>query len=107
MKYVFSAIALLIFIGYLAGNGSPSSSTSQRSAQSSQKAASSNFMQDILDKVVDDAEREYQMARRGGSEVDICVHAGMVAAAYLQAHDQSGYNRWKMREKSDCDYRIR
>ena len=100
MKSVLFAICFLILIGYLAGNGSPSKS-SQHYAQSSQRAASS--MQDIYDKVVDDAESQYQIARSSGSQVDICVQAGMVAAAYLQAQDQPGYSRWKMIEKRDCD----
>jgi len=32
-----------------------------------------------------------------------CVHAGMVAAAYLQAKDQGSYARWKEVERQDCN----
>ena len=64
--------------------------------------SASRFMDDINEKVIGDAEREYQIASRSGNDVDRCVHAGMVAAAYIQAHNQSGYQSWKMREEMDC-----
>jgi len=33
---------------------------------------------------------------------DVCVHAGLVAAAYLQAKDEENYREWKATEKTDC-----
>jgi hypothetical protein len=59
-------------------------------------------MDDINEKVISDAEREYQIASSSGTNVDRCVHAGMVAAAHLQAHNQPSYQSWKMREEMDC-----
>jgi hypothetical protein len=59
-------------------------------------------MDDINEKVIRDAEREYQIASRSGNDVDRCVHAGLVAAAHFQAQDQPGYQSWKMREEMDC-----
>jgi hypothetical protein len=38
------------------------------------------FSESVNEKVISDAEEEYDMARSG---VDRCVHAGMVAAAHL------------------------
>ncbi len=61
-------------------------------------------MQSVNEKVISDAKREYQIASSSGTPVDRCVHAGLVAAAYLQAQDQSNYQQWKMREDSDCNY---
>ncbi len=52
--------------------------------------------------VANDFEKQYEMSLRSGSAIDICVHAGLVSAAYLQAHDESNYQRWKQTESADC-----
>lgn len=59
-------------------------------------------MQKIKDKVADDAVKQYNIASAGGTTIDRCVQAGMVAAAYLQAQNQESYNRWKTTEATDC-----
>lgn len=59
-------------------------------------------MQGIYNQVSSDAEKQYDIAKRSGSAIDACVHAGMVAAAYLQAKDESNYQRWKSTESNDC-----
>lgn len=57
----------------------------------------------IKAQVAADAVGRYDLARRsGGSPTDVCVQAGMVAAAYLQAADESNYRRWKNTERADC-----
>jgi hypothetical protein len=63
-----------------------------------------NYSQHIDDKVARDAVTEYQMAVSSRDRTDICVHAGLVAAAYQQAHDEENYLHWKSQEKSDCAY---
>lgn len=45
---------------------------------------------------------QYGIAKRNGSDIDACVQAGMVAAAYLQAENEAGYQVWKQTEKADC-----
>ena len=45
---------------------------------------------------------QYYITLRNGSQIDICVRAGLVAESYLQARDEVNYNRWKDREKNDC-----
>ena len=52
--------------------------------------------------VAKDFEKQYEMSVRSGSAIDVCVHAGLVSAAYLQAHDESNYQRWKQNESLDC-----
>jgi hypothetical protein len=37
------------------------------------------------------------------SKVDVCVQAGLVSSAYLQAQDEPNYTKWKAVQKSDCD----
>jgi hypothetical protein len=102
---------LMIIGSFVIAANSPSSTTgSLSSASSSSNMASSSraaasvtktFEQSVHERVISDAEEEYRMARGG---VDRCVQAGMVAAAYLQAHDQFGYRQWKLREDQDCRY---
>lgn len=59
-------------------------------------------MQDIKDKVAADAVVQYGIAKRNGTAMDVCVQAGMVAAAYLQAQNEAQYQQWKQTEKADC-----
>jgi hypothetical protein len=59
-------------------------------------------MQDINKKVASDAVEQYEIAKRGGTAMDRCVQAGMVAAAYLQAKDEDNYTTWKATEGADC-----
>ncbi len=59
-------------------------------------------LQKIQDKVAADAVTQYEIAKRNGSQIDACVQAGMVAAAYLQAKDEAHYQQWKQTEKADC-----
>jgi len=60
-------------------------------------------MRDIERQVADDSVKQYEIAKTSGSAVDRCVHAGMVAAAYLQAKDDANYKIWKHTESLDCD----
>lgn len=60
-------------------------------------------MQGIHNKVAEDAVTQYNIAARNGSAIDVCVQAGLVSAAYLQAQDESAYKTWKGIEQRDCD----
>jgi hypothetical protein len=105
MKKLLALIAFIFIVGALAGpdksNPNPNSHSTTKSYSANSSQASS-FMDDVHSKVISDAEREYQMASSSGGNVDRCVQAGMVAAAYLQAHNQPSYQSWKMREEMDC-----
>jgi len=60
-------------------------------------------LQRINDKVAADAVEQYNIAKNsGGSSIDMCVQAGVVAAAYLQAKNDIEYSRWKSRQGADC-----
>jgi hypothetical protein len=59
-------------------------------------------MAEISRQVADDAERQYNIARNHGNEMDICVQAMSVSAAFLQAKDDASYAKWKRIEKADC-----
>jgi len=60
-------------------------------------------MQDIADKVANDAVDQYKIAARSGSSMDRCVQAGMVTAAFLQAKNETQYSSWKRVEHKDCN----
>jgi hypothetical protein len=64
--------------------------------------AQASGLDDIYKKVAADAVAQYGIAKRSGSPVDVCVHAGLVAAAFLQAKDEVSYRIWKQTEKADC-----
>jgi ribosomal protein L40E len=46
---------------------------------------------------------QYNIAKTSGTPIDVCVHAGMVSAAFLQAKDDYNYALWKRTESRDCD----
>jgi hypothetical protein len=59
-------------------------------------------MQKIENQVAADAVKQYEIAKRQGDPIQICVQAGFVSAAYLQAKDEANYQRWKKIESEDC-----
>lgn len=59
-------------------------------------------MKKIENQIATDAVRQYEIAKRQGDPIQICVQAGMVTAAYLQAKDEPNYQRWKKTEAEDC-----
>lgn len=59
-------------------------------------------MQKIHSQVVTDAVDKYNISKRQGDAIQICVQAGMVGAAYLQAKDEANYQLWKKTEEQDC-----
>lgn len=59
-------------------------------------------MDDIHTQVADDAVEQYNIAKKQGDKIQICVQAGLVSAAYLQAKDDAKYNEWKAIESNDC-----
>ena len=59
-------------------------------------------MSKLEDQVAADAVKQYNIAKRQGDPIQICVQAGMVSAAYLQAEDEGNYQGWKRTEEQDC-----
>jgi hypothetical protein len=56
----------------------------------------------IESQAVNDMVRQYGIANRTGNAADVCVHAGLVSAAALQAKDSEVYEHWKRIESDDC-----
>jgi len=59
-------------------------------------------MSHIEQQVAENTVKEYDIARRSGSAMDAYVHAGFVAAAYLQAKDEANYQKWKGIESKEA-----
>jgi hypothetical protein len=58
---------------------------------------------DIEAQVTDDAVAQYYLVvENGGAAVDRCAQAGLVAAAFLQSNDATGYAEWLEVRKRDC-----
>ena len=61
------------------------------------------YMQDNAYKVAADYIEKYEIALIQGDEIQICVQAGLVSAAFLNAKDQEQYNKWKSIEANRCE----
>jgi len=61
-----------------------------------------NEVEDIYNQVALDAVDQYEIAKRQGDKISICVQAGLVSASYLQAKDEPNYIKWKKIESNDC-----
>jgi hypothetical protein len=61
-------------------------------------------IQENNDKSAENAVRQYQrvLHDQHSTQVDVCVQAGLVSSAYLQAQDEMNYKKWKAIQKSDC-----
>lgn len=85
LKIAISIILLLVIVSFFFGGGK------EKMAQ--------NELQKIENQVADDAVKQYEIAKRNGTAVDIYVQASLVCAAYLQANDEVNYAKWKAIEK--------
>ena len=53
-------------------------------------------------KVAKDFIDQYEIAERSGDKMQMCVHAGLVSAAFIQAKDDANYQKWHSVESRDC-----
>jgi hypothetical protein len=70
--------------------------------QEPQASAPLDLLGDIDQQVIADALRQYEIVSESGSNVDKCVQAGLVAAAYMQAGETEPYRRWAEVEDGWC-----
>lgn len=49
-----------------------------------------------------DDEAKYEIAKRRGDAMDICVQAGLVASTWRFAKNQEAYLKWRAIEEADC-----
>lgn len=87
-KGIIGAIGFVIVIWFYFGGGLQHQAAKQ--------------MQTIENQVAEDAVKQYNIAKSSGNAMDAYVHAGLVAAAYLQAKDEANYKKWKNIEKQEA-----
>lgn len=78
------AFVVLIFIGIIASGG-----------ESIAEDHVKKEMEKMEDQVAADFVEQYNIAVRNGSAMDAYAAAGMCAAAFLQAKDETNYQKWK------------
>lgn len=60
-------------------------------------------MDAAMQKVANDAVAQYELVKQNdGGVMQLCVQAGMVKAAMIQAQDAAGIRRWSATERADC-----
>ncbi len=93
MKKIFKAVLIIIgvivFIGYFYGSGLESHAEIE--------------INKIEVQVAEDAIKQYEIAKRSGSDLDAYTQASYVAAAFLQANDEANYKKWKEIEKEEAN----
>lgn len=57
----------------------------------------------VDNEVVRDSIKGYNTARASGDAASVCVHAGLVKEACIQAHDDKCAKEWAETEKRDCE----
>jgi hypothetical protein len=88
---IIAVITVLFTLAVLIGMALPSEEELQQSVD------------DLYAQTAFDAEQQYQMVRAGGNLIEMCVHAGLVAAAYVQANDEANYQKWNVIRAQDCN----
>lgn len=86
---IIGGIAVIGFIWFYFGGGLEQQATKD--------------MGKIQVQVARDMVDQYNIAKNSGTPIDVCVHAGMVSAAFLQAKDDYNYALWKRTEARDCE----
>lgn len=61
------------------------------------------FKETVNASVIQQATREYQLVAANGTKIEKCVHAGLVANAYLNAMEEGEYKTWVAVKKRDCE----
>jgi hypothetical protein len=78
------------------------SMSSARAVAKEAPAAAAQVHDQLAWRVVNDSIQQYEIAARSGTKVDACVHAGLVAAAAIQAKDEDLFRKWKEIERYEC-----
>ena len=95
-------LGTLIYMSQKADDKAEESNAKLQNRLDRLRGAGNDSAQDIYDQVAADAVRQYQIAKRQGDPMQICVQAGFVTAGFLQAKNERLYRRWKEVEALDC-----
>jgi len=92
-----SIIGILIILGIIGALFGDNEAINKQMVE-----AGNNYVEQVQNQVAQDAVEQYNIAKRQGDKIQICVQAGIVSAAYLQAKDETNYQKWKAIEKAEC-----
>lgn len=59
-------------------------------------------LEDVHREVIKDAIAQYEAIKKSDDKIEVCVYAGMVTAAYVQANNEKEAKKWKDIEDVDC-----
>ncbi|EGW22135.1 hypothetical protein [Methylobacter tundripaludum] len=59
-------------------------------------------LQDTYYKAISDSLERYEIVKRSGTPMDICVQATVITSSYLNAKDEPNFIQWKKIKKDDC-----
>jgi|GEM_PF-780978 len=94
LSSLISIILIALSFWYYFDSVTPGKAVYERNADSIMKNINAQVTADFL--------QRYNIAKSSNNKMDACVQAGIVAAAYLQEHNQSNYRQWKNIESADC-----
>jgi hypothetical protein len=86
----FALVAVLVVLGWYAlGSPWPNSGRS---------------MHDLQEQVAEDQVRQWMAVSKDPNHTlaEVCIHAQLVADAYLQAGDDDQYHKWEKNAKDEC-----
>ncbi|MGE9270704.1 MAG: hypothetical protein ACQKBU_07860 [Verrucomicrobiales bacterium] len=95
---VFGGVLVALLFVFAAGSMTYTIETKREEVigiYSGDRAPQRDYMKEINDSVIQDAISQYNTVVKRGDPIESWVHAGIVAAAYLQAGNEAEYNRWK------------
>jgi hypothetical protein len=52
--------------------------------------------------IAEDQIGSYEMAKRSGDKMQVCAQAQLIEQIYLQAKDETNYQKWQQVSKADC-----
>jgi archaellum component FlaF (FlaF/FlaG flagellin family) len=105
VKYPYlTAAATVVILGLIIYSGSEHNQNSISQANQARKqhqtASPPSIMTSVANTVAADVEEQYNIVKRNnGTAIELSVKAGLVAEAYLNAHDEANYRKWKDVEK--------
>ena len=59
-------------------------------------------LNDVFEQVAQDEIHQYEIAKKHGSQIDVCLRAQLVAESYLQANNEIYYSKWRSIQKAEC-----
>jgi ABC-type molybdate transport system substrate-binding protein len=102
MRKLVGLLLLLAGVAVIYISLSSSMDEANKQVNAQVQTSSARSLQEIEEQVAQDAVKQYEIVHRSGSAIDRCVHAGIVAAGFVQAKDEANYQVWKGIQRREC-----